>query len=452
MMHSLLTLLFATAWVAPCLAQSNQLAQAGAPSTAQDKSSKPSPIDIDLAKTYFGEARLLAESDGGKLWGKSLAGPVLFVDPRSRFAVANQADAESKLKPAGGVFVGTLPANVPLANTALRWAGTHWSMMLWPLPEDKTERSIMLMHESWHRIQSDLGLPSNDPTNAQLDTLEGRYWLQLEWRALARALAAPPDQQRTAIEDALRFRQLRRGLFKGAVTQENALELHEGIAEYTGLKLSGLPAAEQRRLLIKRFETYPAMLGTFVRSFAYLSGPAYGFLLDQHAAGWLRKIKPGDDLGQLLATALDFKLATEPEDTGRERPKRYDSRRLWAAETAREESRQKRVAAFRQLLVEGPVLVLPLGKQQMSFNPSEIVPIEGVGTVYPTLTLIAAWGKLEVHKAALIARDFKKAVVSAPVKFDGQLLEGDGWKLRLETGWKAVTGERKGDWTLVKEK
>jgi hypothetical protein len=450
MMRSWMLLLLTIGLVAPALAQQNPPTKLGAPPTTKNQVSKPSPIDLDLAKTYFDEAHRLAELDGGKLWGKSLAGPLIFVDPRSRFAVANQADESGKLTPMGKVFVGTLPANVPLANTALRWGGTHWSMMLWPLPEDKPTRSTMLMHESWHRIQGDLGLPSFDPANAHLDSLQGRYWLQLEWRALARALSLSQNDGGMAIEDALRFRQHRRALFKGAANEENTLELHEGLAEYTGIKLNGFPEAEQKHLLFEHFEEFPTQLQTFVRSFAYLSGPAYGLLLDQQAADWLRKIKPGDDLGQILAKAVDLKLPAEPESATKARAARYDGQKLWTAEVAREESRLKKVADFRHLLIDGPVLLLPLGRQQMSFNPSELVPIEGVGTVYPTLTLMSAWGKLEVHKASLITSDFKKAFVAAPTKFEEKLLAGDGWELRLEPGWKAAKGERKGDWKLVK--
>ena len=451
MMRAWISLVLATGLVAPVLAHQNPLAKSTAPAATQGQPSKSSPIDLDLAKAYFDEAHRLAELDGGKLWGKSLAGPLLFVDPRSRFAVANQLDETRTLTPMGKIFVGTLPANVPLANTAVRWAGTDWSMMLWPLPEDKPTRCTMLMHESWHRIQTDLGLPSVDPANPHLDSLQGRYWLQLEWRALARAFDSSAGNQRTALEDALRFRQHRRGLFKGAATNENTLELHEGLAEYTGIKLSGLPETEKKHLLLEHFEKFPTQLQTFVRSFAYLSGPAYGLLLDQHAVGWLRKIKPGDDLGQVLAQALDLKLPAELESATKARAARYDGEKLWTAEVAREESRLKKVAEFRHLLIDGPVLLLPLGKQQMSFNPSELVPIEGVGTVYPTLTLMSAWGKLEVHKASLITSDFKKAFVAAPTKFEKKLVGGDGWELHLEPGWKAVQGERKGDWKLVKE-
>jgi hypothetical protein len=425
------------------------LGQAAAAFSQPVSAGKSPPIDLALAKTYFGEARHLAESDGGRLWGRSLAGPLLFVEPRTRYAVANQADAEQTLKPAGGLFVGTLPASVPLANTAVRWAGTHWSMILWPLPDDKAERSVMLMHESWHRIQSDLGLPTTDPTNVHLDTLKGRYWLQLEWRALARALSLTGDEQSDAIEDALRFREIHGLLSMTARTDENKLELNEGLAEYTGFKLSGLTDAEQRRHLIKHFETYPTMFQTYVRSFAYLTGPAYGLLLDQHAAGWLRKIKAGDDLGEILATALQLQRRPESKARAKQRAARYDGEKLWAAETAREVARVAQVAAFRRLLVDGPVLVLPVRKFQMSFNPSQLVPLERDGTVYPTLTVIAPWGKLDVHKASLITADFKQVSVAGPFKVETTTLTGDGWEVHLNAGWKAVDGERKGDWKLV---
>jgi len=423
--------------------------QEGAP---KDAVAKAPPIDLALAKTKFDEAKRLAQADHGRLWGKSLDGPKLFVDPRTRFVVGNQADAEGKLKPEAGVFVGSLPPNIPIANTAYQWAGVHWSMLLWPMPDDKTERSIILMHESWHRIQADLGLASNDPLNAHLDTMPGRYWIQLEWRALSRALLSNHAERKTAIEDALLFRQHRRSLFKKSDLIENQLELHEGLAEYTGVKLSALPDAEQRLLLVKRFEKWPTEMKSYVRSFAYFSGPAYGLLLDETAPSWIGKIKAGDDLSLLLATAAKLKLETPSEALLKERARHYDGDKLWTSEGTREGARLKRVAAFRQILVEGPVLVLPLVKSQRSFNPSELVPLEGHGTVYPTLTLSDRWGKLEVRKASLISTDHTKVIVPAPKKVEASVLSGDGWELRLEPGWKLVKGARSGDWKIVEEK
>lgn len=441
--------LFFTSYFVHGQTQKTSKTQSTVPRDAADLTST---IDLIMAKTRFGEAKRLAEADRGQLWGKSLDGPMLFVDPRTRSVVGNQSDAEGMLKPAAGVFIGKLPPSVPMANTACRWAGVHWSMVLWPLPGDETSRSILLMHESWHRIQADLGLPSIDPANAHLDTLPGRYWLQLEWRALARALTSQEADRRAAIEDALLFRQHRRGLFKAADREENQLELHEGLAEYTGVKLCALPLAQKRLLVAGRFDTLPEEVQSFVRSFAYLSGPAYGLLLDESSPGWRGKLKAGDNLGHLLAESMNLTPGTLPEAALKSRTTRYDGDKLWTREATREEARLKRVAAFRQILVDGPVLILPLSKHQMSFNPSQLVPLDGEGTIYPTLTLSDRWGKLQVRKASLIATDLTRVVVAAPTKVEPRALSGDGWELSLEPGWKPVKGARAGDWRIVEEK
>jgi len=90
----------------------------------------------------------------------------------------------------------------------------------------------------------------------------------------------------------------------------------------------------------------------------------------------------------LLAETMNLKPVTLPEAALEERARRYEGDKLWTREAGREEARLKRVAAFRRILVDGPVLDLPLAKQQMSFNPSQLVPLEGKGTIYPTPTSV----------------------------------------------------------------
>src|SRR5262249_38230795 len=162
----------------------------------------------------------------GRLWGVSLEGPFLFADASSRMVVANQGDQKGKLTKKGKVFVGQLPVGLNVANTAFDWAGVHWTMAAWPLPADKNTREILLLHESCTRIQGKVGLPSARSTNDHPDTTEGRYWLQLEWRALAAALKREGDRRRPAIEDALVFRARRRQLFPASANQERLLEMH----------------------------------------------------------------------------------------------------------------------------------------------------------------------------------------------------------------------------------
>jgi hypothetical protein len=66
---------------------------------------------------------------------------MLFVDGKTRTLVANQPDAEGLLTRSRDVFVGTLPAMVQVANTAMDWVGVKWTMIVLPLPEDKYPRS-----------------------------------------------------------------------------------------------------------------------------------------------------------------------------------------------------------------------------------------------------------------------------------------------------------------------
>ena len=67
-------------------------------------------IDVRLARQYFGEAKQACERDGGALWGRSLCGPLLVVDPANRDLVANQADGENRLVRDGSLFRGRVEA------------------------------------------------------------------------------------------------------------------------------------------------------------------------------------------------------------------------------------------------------------------------------------------------------------------------------------------------------
>lgn len=198
----------------------------------------PPSLSPPAAQRCFETARAICERDAGRLWGVSLCGPILIADRETRTVIANQADRAGHLKPRGDVFVGRLPDDVIIAATAGEWAGVHWTMLPWPLPDDEQETRHIIAHELWHRIQGQLGLPGCSPPNDHLDTRDGRTWLRLEWRALREALTRTGQQRVLAVTDALAFRAYRRSLCPGAADTERAMEMHEGLAEYTGVRLS----------------------------------------------------------------------------------------------------------------------------------------------------------------------------------------------------------------------
>ncbi len=410
-------------------------------------------IDTKLAAQYFQQLKQTSDRDGNKMWGLSLYGPILFVDPRTGNVVANQADLEHKLAAHDGVFVGKLPSQINPANTATDWAGVHWTMVMWPVGELRQPRERLLLHECFHRLQAKLGLPARDAVNSHLDTLNGRIWIQMEWRALERALRQTGSARAAAIADALLFRTYRRSLFENSANNENALELNEGLAEYTGVKLSSADLQEtvvRADLILRQARNNP----TFARSFAYVSGPAYGALLDLSGKPWRVNLKPDTDLGQLLQQRYAVRVRAS-EAAARAAASRYEGDEIVTIETHQEQRRAQQIAEARKRFLDGPVLILPLSAEvNYSYDPNNVIGIDASNTVYPTMRVVDPWGVLTVTNGAWVERDatghMVRARVTAPTDLSARPLKGDGWSLELANGWEVVPGERSGEVTIRK--
>jgi hypothetical protein len=367
--------------------------------------------------------------------------------------VANQSDLQGLLTKSDEVFVGRLPDRQPIANATINWAGVKWAMIIWSfMTNDEFQRVKLITHESFHRIQNDLKFPVAGANNDHLDSRDGRIWLQLEWRALRQALISKGAARRRAVEDALTFRNYRRSVFPKAGASERALEMHEGLAEYTGFKLSAQAETELIDRLTKQIDQ-AAGRPTLVGYFAYASGPAYGVLLDAVGADWLKGLTPQNDLGELLQSSLKIKLPPDLKARAEKQSSRYAGDALRAAESEREAKRQKQVAEYRRRLVDGATLLIPLtDKRRVALNSSNIVPLEGVGTVTPTATVTDEWGILEVSNGALMIHSeggrIIKVYVAIPADLDARPLKGDGWTLQLDSGWVVAPGQRRGDYVL----
>ncbi len=405
--------------------------------------------DSAEAAQLFAEAQAICARDEARLWGLSLCGPILLVDYTDRKVIANQADAQGRLTHEGSIFLGVLPDDVIIANTATEWAGTRWTQLIAPSSSEPMNRHVTLAHELFHRVQTSLRLSREETSNRHLDTLEGRFLLQLEWRALARALTATSsNERRAAIVDAMAFRHERGRRFPAAAVDEAALEINEGIPEYTGVML-GLATSQERIAYavydLSRFVEAPS----FVRSFAYATGPALGLLLDGQVPDWRTRIRLGARLDELLGSATDVAAETRELD---QRIARYDGdHSLRASEERRDHDRRGLLADYRSRLVDGPVLSLPNLHANFQFNPQALIPLDGVGTVYPKLGIVDDWGSLEVSDGgALVLDRFSGASVSARGIATSHL-SGPGWQLTLKPGWSVVAGGHAGSFVLVRD-
>lgn len=402
--------------------------------------------DFDSAKNLSENFNLACQTRAWQLWPQSLCGPILFVNPNTREIFATQEDAEGHLSPADGLFTGTLPKNETIANTAKNWGGKRWSMIMLPLPNEPAAQLSLLAHESFHRIQPDLYTIPNGNNNSHLSQPVARLLMLLEMRALAQALTSQDhkdtDGQRQALNDALVFRQARYNQFNGSQESERILELNEGIAEYTGIKLNG--DNEKNQLLANSLIHFNRK-ASLERSFAYGTGPAYGLLLDELNEKWKDDINEKFSFSQTMLHALNLSSDEIQNRVGlyKQISNLYGGEKLWEEEQERaaqtEKTRQEYIAKFSQ----SPTLAIPLQNMQMSFNPSSVFSLNPYGTVYPTITVIDTWGKIVVNNGALIGPFFRKMNVSLSVLVtkNGDDYLGDGWTLSLNQGWKIIKTE-----------
>jgi hypothetical protein len=397
-------------------------------------------VDQAVAAQYFKEAQALCERDGGRLWGVSLCGPMVFADAATRTIATSQ--------PAP---TGDRPRVLGLVNAPVQWGGITWSAYVWQMiPKDQGERGRLFMHELFHCIQPRLGLIAprnpNAGDNSHLDSLEGRYWMRLEWRALARALGAAGEARTSAIADALAFRAARHQRFPGAAASEQIVDINEGIATYTQY-VTGSDSAEDAsrhaRVTLSGSETS----GSFVRTFAYASGAGYGLLLDALSPGWHRKITGANDLGQLLNAAAGV---TAAPDAAAAAAARYDGASLRAAEEERDRKQQAIIAELRRRFVDGPVLVVPrAGSGSVNNMGATVIP--GAGTVFQAMANKGAWGFFDASNGALVSADGQTISLPAPVVVDATTVKGDGWTATVGPGWTVEAGPRPGSFRVVRQ-
>lgn len=394
-------------------------------------------VDPQLAQRYFQEATTLCKRDGGRLWGVSLCGPMVIYDPATGTRATSQPEPE-----------GPTPRFPGFADGPVEWGGVRW--FAWPLSmlpaDDADVRQQLMLHGLFHRVQPELGLTPSDGANEHLDTLEGRVWIQLEWRALRRALESGGRDRAAAIADALAFRRERRRQFPGAAENENRDEIREGLATYTGIAAWAASRADARRAAAAALagsEAMPSMVGQFEAA----SGPAYGVLLDDLLPGWRRQVRSNSDLGDLLASAI----RRQPVPDLAAAAARYDGAALRQAEDARDRAQQIRVAEMRRRFVDSPVLTMP-ARGSGTFDTRGSIGIPGVGTVlFNNFTLTARWGRFEADSGVLRSADGTTLSVPVTEPLAGTRLRGDGWSATLDTGWVVRPAARPGSFTIVRD-
>lgn len=311
--------------------------------------------------------------------------------------------------------------SLPAANSTAEYRGGRYVTLVgdWLGENDPASLEELLAHESFHYYQDSLGIPAVTSANAHLDSPEGRALLHMEFDALRRAMRG----NRRALTDALDIRRTRRELFPH--NNEAAFELHEGAAQYTGLRIARQDLHE-RVLLSLRFSDDRG----YTNSFAYATGPAYALLLDRSVPGWRREVKRAAGLSELLAQHLPTRTMRRPATARRRYARLLEAERRAVGDTDR---------YARWLDDPTATLRIPNTGIGILFNPQDrVLPLGTQAVLLRSVTLRGAWGTLTVRHGAVRRNDWSEFIVEAPRKREGDVLTGDNYRLELASGWEAA--------------
>jgi hypothetical protein len=455
---------FAAAWVTKLVI----VTVAGVTTMASALQAQLPDSSIDAFHEATTRARSALTRDAGKLWGSRLDSvPWLGVSGKTILLTSAPIGVAGYTR-THGVWEGPLPTTITPSNTSVAWAGRHWAMVLLPVYGDTLGAERLLIHEAMHVLQpSVLPAPSYDETGAGaglLDEAAGRTWMRLEWKALATALRSNGAARDSAVHDALLFRAARYAIASpDEITRERALDVKEGIPEYTGWKLSNSP----RSSFIASLDSAPTTMPSFVRAFEYFTGPAYAMLLDDYTNGhWHRALRDHPDLQSMIANAIaprHFReesllrtalaassgtvVAPVVTESAHTRAQIYGGPAIVAEENVRWTTRERQLAAYRTEFLDSPTVRLRPHSLNVSFNPRGQASLGASGTVMANLAWKSADGaSLTAPSGALINQSWTELRVSLGnahlepgVVKQTTTVNGNGWTLVLVPGWTVST-------------
>lgn len=376
-------------------------------STGQDK------IRLMLAEKYFSELKEILDIDNGNLWGINLYGPIMFVDPETREVIANKQTKDSSFTKKGNVYYGVLPKEINIANTARDYKDELWTFVKWNnnLLSEK-ERNILLIHECWHRIQSQIGLPPCFSNNYHLDELEGAILFKIELMALLQAIQKEEtDDIIKDVRNALIVRQKRQMLFPD--NNENIYECHEGLAEYTALKLyyNNKPEKDIVIRITDKLESNLNKEG-YSNYFAYLTGPAYGMLLDKLSSCWTKDILNGKSIIDVVSGFVEDLDNLDMDDEIERIIDYYNIKDFINQEKIVLNNLKEEERKIKEEFLESDLLIIQNNNISFTYDPNEkIIEIDSLGFIYKTMRLSGDFGIIDAHNGVMITYNWGNFII-----------------------------------------
>ena len=391
----------------------------------------------EKALTYFKKVESICNRDSGKLWGKNLYGPLMYVDRNSRKIIANQPDKEGLLKLKDGVYTGLYPREQIIGNTAVTYGGTIFGLAPLPTEEDEYRITYRAIHCLYHRFQQTLGLSSENFNIPIMDEKEARIWIKLEWKALKKAISTENGEQLVALRDALIFRGSNHESYPKYAAMENRFETYEGIATFTSIYLSTQSSEEFKTRLFETLDRFYS-IQSYSRSYGTINGALYATLLLNKGFDFTTLTSDTVDLGRMVKELYLIELPQICRDVAGSISLNYNIREIYNEEETRLQDIKKRINDQVSIFTEKPVVFLELESPYFDFEPEDVQYLDTLGTLYNTIRVSDNWGKLTVDKGGcLVSNNYKNLRLPAKsLKIEKNHISSEGWHMILNDTWE----------------
>jgi hypothetical protein len=394
----------------------------------------------EKASQYIKSIEDICNRDNGKLWGKNLFGPMMFVDRTSRRVVTNAPDAEGLLKEKDGLYSGLYPKELIVSNIPVKFGGTSFAMIPIPTEEDEYRIKSRAVHSLYHSLQEANGVVTSTFNAPNMDEKEARLMQKLEWKALRKAVESRAEDRQLAIRDALIFRGSNRELYQKYAAIENRFEVYEGLATFTYILLCTNSVQEFDTRLFENLDRVYSM-PSYARSFGSINGALYATLLYEKGFD-LKSINAENcDLGKAVQNLYEIELPGICRDVAGSLALSYDIDAINKEEEKHLADINERIHNLTSTFTEKPVVFLELESPYFDFEPENVIPLDTLGTLYSSMRVSDNWGKLTIDEGGcLVSNSFKYMRITAKgFKADKNHLYGDGWHLILNNDWELVT-------------
>jgi hypothetical protein len=393
----------------------------------------------EKAIRYFKEVEDACNRDNGKLWGKNLYGPIIFVDRNTRKIITNFPDNEGLLKEKDGVYSGNYAKELIINNSVVTFGGMFFAMTPLPAEEDEYRIVTRSIHSLFHRYQEITGNTSSGNITTNMDENNARLWIKLEWKALRKALTAQGEEQQLAIRDALVFRGANHEFYQKYVKDEIKFEDYEGLATFTYTLLATNTPEEFNRRLLENLDRIYSMQ-SYSRSYGSIHGALYAALLYRKGFDFTTIRSENVDLGELTKKAYNIQTPAICRDVAGSLALNYDLETIRNEESKREADIRDRILQMTSTFTEKPVVFLELESPYFDYELEDIHAMDTLGTLYSKLRVSDNWGKLSVEGGGcLVSNNFKFLRITAKgFKTDKNRFVGEGWMLLLNNEWELV--------------